>query len=194
MNITKVNLKDLIHAEYNPRKSLTPADAEYQKIKRSIEEFGYVDPIIINSDNTIIGGHQRATVLKDLGYEEIDAVMVDLDKTKEKALNIALNKISGEWDLDKLAEVMAELEKELDATITGFDEEQIQGLIDQINEIVDLDIAEDDFNADAALEEIEEPITKPGDVIILGEHRLLCGDATKQEDYKKLLGGGQCID
>ena len=190
MNITKVNLKDLIHAEYNPRKSLTPADAEYQKIKRSIEEFGYVDPIIINFDNTIIGGHQRATVLKDLGYEEIDAVMVDLDKTKEKALNIALNKISGEWDLDKLAEVMAELEKELDATITGFDEEQIQGLIDQINEIADLDIAEDDFNADAALEEIEEPITKPGDVIILGEHRLLCGDATKQEDYKKLLGGG----
>lgn len=112
-----------------------------------------------------------------------------MDKSKEKALNIALNKISGEWDLDKLAEVMAELEKELDATITGFDEEQIQGLIDQINEIADLDITEDDFNADAALEEITEPETKPGDIYILGEHRLLCGDATKQEDYKKLLGG-----
>lgn len=185
MNIIKIKLEDLVYAEYNPRKALTPADAEYQKIKRSIEEFGYVDPIIINSDKTIIGGHQRATVLKDLGYEEVEAVIVDLDKTKEKALNIALNKISGEWDLDKLAEVMAELEKELDATITGFDEEQIQGLINQINEIADLDIAEDDFNADAALEEITEPETKPGDIYILGEHRLLCGDATKQEDYKK---------
>lgn len=189
MNIIKIKLEDLVYAEYNPRKALTPADAEYQKIKRSIEEFGYVDPIIINSDKTIIGGHQRATVLKDSGYEEVEAVIVDLDKSKEKALNIALNKISGEWDLDKLAEVMAELEKELDATITGFDEEQIQGLIDQINEIADLDITEDDFNADAALEEITEPETKPGDIYILGEHRLLCGDATKQEDYKKLLGG-----
>lgn len=193
MNIIKIKLEDLVYAEYNPRKALTPADAEYQKIKRSIEEFGYVDPIIINSDKTIIGGHQRATVLKDSGYEEVEAVIVDLDKSKEKALNIALNKISGEWDLDKLAEVMAELEKELDATITGFDEEQIQGLIDQINEIADLDITEDDFNADAALEEITEPETKPGDIYILGEHRLLCGDATKQEDYKKLLGG-QFID
>ncbi len=189
MNIIKIKLEDLVYAEYNPRKALTPADAEYQKIKRSIEEFGYVDPIIINSDKTIIGGHQRATVLKDSGYEEVEAVIVDLDKSKEKALNIALNKISGEWDLDKLAEVMAELEKELDATITGFDEEQIQGLIDQINEIADLDITEDDFNADAALEEITEPETKPGDIYILGEHRLICGDATKLEDYKKLLGG-----
>ena len=135
MNIIKVKLQDLVYAEYNPRKALAPADPEYQKIKRSIQEFGYVDPIIINSDNTIIGGHQRATVLKDLGYEEVEAVIIDLDKTKEKSLNIALNKISGEWDFDKLAEVMAEIEKELDATITGFDEEQIQGLINQINEI-----------------------------------------------------------
>lgn len=189
MNIAKVKLKDLIYASYNPRKALAPQDPEYQKIKRSIEEFGYVDPIIINYDNTIIGGHQRATVLKDLGYEEIEAVIVDLDKTKEKALNIALNKITGEWDMQKLAEVMAELERELDATITGFDEEQIQGLIDQINEIADLNIEEDNFNTDEALEEIEEPITQPGDIYILGEHRLICGDATKPENYKKLLGG-----
>lgn len=189
MNIAKVNLKDLTYAEYNPRKALTPADPEYQKIKRSIEEFGYVDPIIINSDNTIIGGHQRATVLKDLGYEEIEAVIVELDKTKEKALNIALNKITGEWDLDKLAALLEEIQGEIDAIVTGFDEEQIQGLIDQINEIADLDIAEDDFNTEDALEEIEEPETKPGDIYILGEHRLICGDATKLEDYKKLLGG-----
>ena len=95
-------LADLKAAEYNPRKALTPDDAEYQKIRRSIEEFGYVDPIIINEDGTIIGGHQRATVLKDLGYQEVDVVVVALDKQREKALNIALNKITGEWDEVKL--------------------------------------------------------------------------------------------
>ena len=190
MDIKKIKLDDLIYAEYNPRKSLTQSDPEYKKIKRSIEKFGYVDPIIINSDNTIIGGHQRATVLSDLGYDEIEAVIVDLNKADEKALNIALNKISGEWDMEKLAEVMAELEKELDATITGFDEEQIQGLIDQINEIAAQEPKEDNFDVDDALEEIEEPITQPGDVWILGNHRLLCGDATKPEDYQKLLNGG----
>lgn len=89
-------LVDLKAAEYNPRKALTPDDAEYQKIRRSIEEFGYVDPIIINEDGTIIGGHQRATVLKDLGYQEVDVVVVALDKQREKALNIALNKITGD--------------------------------------------------------------------------------------------------
>lgn len=93
-------LADLKAAEYNPRKALTPDDAEYQKIRRSIEEFGYVDPIIINEDGTIIGGHQRATVLKDLGYQEVDVVVVALDKQREKALNIALNKISTRMDAE----------------------------------------------------------------------------------------------
>lgn len=186
MNIKKIKLNDLIYADYNPRKALTPGDPEYKKIKRSIEQFGYVDPIIINSDNTIIGGHQRATVLSDLGYDEIEAVIVDLDKSEEKALNIALNKISGEWDMEKLAEVMAELEKELDATITGFDEEQIQGLIDQINEIAAQETEEDNFNVEDALEEIEEPVTQPGDLWIIGEHRLLCGDSTDAQTIKRL--------
>ena len=99
-------LADLKAAEYNPRKALTPDDAEYQKIRRSIEEFGYVDPIIINEDGTIIGGHQRATVLKDLGYQEVDVVVVALDKQREKALNIALNKITGEWDEVKLKDLL----------------------------------------------------------------------------------------
>jgi len=104
-------LADLKAAEYNPRKALTPDDAEYQKIRRSIEEFGYVDPIIINEDGTIIGGHQRATVLKDLGYQEVDVVVVALDKQREKALNIALNKITGEWDEVKLKDLLLDLLK-----------------------------------------------------------------------------------
>ena len=114
-------LAGLKAAEYNPRKALTPDDAEYQKIRRSIEEFGYVDPIIINEDGTIIGGHQRATVLKDLGYQEVDVVVVALDKQREKALNIALNKITGEWDEVKLKDLLLDLDLgDYDISLTGF--------------------------------------------------------------------------
>ena len=94
MNIEKRKIEDLIPAEYNPRKQLKPGDAEYEKIKNSLLHFGYVDPIIINNDGTIIGGHQRATVMKDLGHTEVECVVVDLSKEDEKALNIALNKIN----------------------------------------------------------------------------------------------------
>ena len=97
MNFQMIEIEKLKPANYNPRKDLKPEDEEYQKIKKSILEFGYVDPIIANADMTVIGGHQRLKVLKDLGYKEIECIVVDLDKNKEKALNIALNKITGEW-------------------------------------------------------------------------------------------------
>ena len=83
-------------AAYNPRKTLKAGDKEYEKIKNSILEFGYVEPIIVNYDMTVIGGHQRLTVLKDLGYTEVQCVVVHIeDEHKVKALNIALNKITG---------------------------------------------------------------------------------------------------
>ena len=92
MEITKVHVDELNNAVYNPRKDLKPTDAEYIKLKNSIEHFGYVDPIIVNKNgNIVVGGHQRLKVLKDLGYKEIDVVYVELNKTDEKALNIALN-------------------------------------------------------------------------------------------------------
>ena len=106
MKFEKVNIGDLQEASYNPRKKLKPSDTEYQKIKRSIEEFGYVEPIIVNNDNTIIGGHQRLSVLKELGYKEIDVVKINVNKDDEKALNVALNKISGEWDIDMLSDLL----------------------------------------------------------------------------------------
>ena len=93
MEFKKVRIADLVPTSYNPRKKLKPGDKEYEKIKNSIQEFGYVEPVIVNSDMTIIGGHQRVTVLSDLGYEEIDCIVIDIDKNKEKALNIALNKM-----------------------------------------------------------------------------------------------------
>lgn len=186
MNIEKRLITDLTPAEYNPRKRLTPADAEYIKIQRSLQEFGYVDPIIINADNTIIGGHQRASVMKELGYKEIDVVVVNLDKVQEKALNIALNKISGEWDFEKLEALLAELQQEMDATVTGFDDEEINEMLQKIDT---LDADEDGFKAEEAFEDVEEPISQPGDIYQLGRHRLMCGDSTKAADIIMLMDG-----
>lgn len=126
MNIQTRKLADLRPAAYNPRRKLQPGEPEYEKIARSIEEFGYCDPIIINQDGTIIGGHQRATVLKALGYKEADVIVLDLSKPDEKALNIALNKIGGQWDMEKLREVLGELSlSNLDVTATGYSENEI---------------------------------------------------------------------
>ena len=111
MELKKQKIGDLKIATYNPRKELNEKDKEYQKIKNSIIEFGYVAPIIINADKTVISGHQRIKVLKDLGYEEIDCIVVNFDKNKEKLLNIALNKISGEWDYQRLESIFNELDE-----------------------------------------------------------------------------------
>lgn len=183
MNIQKIEIGKLKPADYNPRKDLKPEDEEYQKIKKSIIEFGYVDPIIVNTDMTVIGGHQRLKVLKDLGYTVIECNMVDLDKNKEKALNIALNKITGEWDNKKLEELIAELkEADIDMDITGFSFDEVDDILKDIT-----GSKEDDFDLDQALNDIEEPTTKPGDVWLLGKHRLMCGDSTKKEDVMHLM-------
>lgn len=184
----KRKLNELVAADYNPRKALTPEDSEYQKIKRSIEEFGYVDPIIINEDGTIIGGHQRCTVLKDLGYEEADVVVVSLDKQREKALNIALNKITGEWDELKLKDLLLDLDLgDYDISLTGFEQEDLAELVDNL--AVEPEAMDDDFDGEAVLEDIVEPKTKLGDVWKLGRHRLMCGDSTSQEDVATLMKG-----
>lgn len=138
MEMKKYYINDLIPATYNPRKQLTPEDKEYQKIKKSIQEFGYVEPIIINKDKTIIGGHQRLNVLRDLGYTDIDVIEIDIDKTKEKALNVALNKISGEWDIDKLGLLLNELKTDnFDLDITGFDADELDGILFNVDELDD---------------------------------------------------------
>ncbi len=183
MNIQKISIEKLKPAEYNPRKDLKPEDEEYQKIKKSLIEFGYVAPVIVNSDMTVIGGHQRLKVLKELGYTEIECNVVDLDKAKEKALNIALNKITGEWDNTKLEELLAELkETDIDMDMTGFSFDEVDNMLKDIT-----GSKEDDFDLDQALNEIEEPISKPGDVWILGRHRLMCGNSTQKEDVMHLM-------
>ncbi len=183
MNIQKIKIENLKPAEYNPRKDLKPEDEEYQKIKKSITEFGYVAPVIVNSNMTVIGGHQRLKVLKELGYTEVECVVVDLDQKKEKALNIALNKISGDWDNDKLEELLAELKQtDIDMDITGFSFDEVDEILKDIT-----GSKEDDFDLDQALDEIEEPISKRGNVWILGKNRLMCGDSTQKEDVIHLM-------
>ena len=185
MNLRKIKIADLVPASYNPRKALKPGDKEYEKIKRSIEEFGYCEPIIVNSDMTIIGGHQRVTVLKDLGYTEIDCIVIDIDKTKERALNIALNKITGEWNKELLADLIAELQdSDFDVTFTGFDPPEIEQLM---NSVHDKEIVEDEFDIDAQLQ--QPTVTREGDLWLLGEHRLVCGDSTLPETYDLLMAG-----
>ena len=134
MIIERRRLADLKPAEYNPRIDLQPGNPEYEKIKRSVVEFGMVDPIIVNQDGTIIGGHQRYKVLQDLGETEADVSVVNLDKDREKALNIALNKTGGNWDEDKLKELIGEIDLSgLDATLTGFDGDALKELIGDIS-------------------------------------------------------------
>ena len=165
-------------AAYNPRKKLKAGDKEYEKIKNSILEFGYVEPIIINSDMTIIGGHQRATVLSDLGYTEVECIVVDIDKTKEKALNIALNKITGAWNEQLLADLLVDLQSvDFNTDLTGFEAPEIEQLFSKVH---NKDIKEDDFDVEEELK--NPPISQTGDIWILGRHRVICGDSTHTQN------------
>ncbi len=189
MDIQKIHIDKLTAAKYNPRVELKAGDKEYEKLKRSIQEFGFVEPIIWNKNTgNVVGGHQRLTVLKDLGETQIDCVVVNLDEQREKALNVALNKVQGLWDDNKLAELLSDLEaSSFDVTMTGFEAAEVDELL---NSFYAKEAVEDNFDEAKALEEIKAKgtLTKRGDLWQLGEHLLLCGDSTKEEDVKQVLG------
>ena len=172
-------------AEYNPRKKLKKGDKEYKKIQDSIEEFGFADPLVINSDMTIIGGHQRLTVSQDLGYTEVPCAVVDIDKVREKALNIALNKITGAWDDDLLAKLLEDIgNSNFDLGKTGFEPPEIGQLF---NKVHDKQVKEDNFDIDS---ELKQPVfSKLGDLWLIGKHRVICGDSTDEEVYTRLMDG-----
>lgn len=173
MEVKKIEVNKLKFADYNPRIKLKQGDSEYEKLKRSIETYGYIEPIIYNEKTgNIVGGNQRLQVLIDLGCTEVDCVIVNLSLNDEKSLNIALNKISGDWDIKKLEDLLNELKvNDYDLTLTGFDSHEL-------NELLYSDIIFE--NIEEKLPEIdsENIITKTGDIWQLGEHRLLCGDCT----------------
>ena len=172
------SISDLIFAEYNPRE-LTKD--QHQDLKDSITRFGLVDPLIVNihkeRKNILVGGHQRLRIAKELGYKSVSCVEVELTPEKEKELNVRLNKNTGQWDWDALAnhfDVGELLEWGFSEDELQFTEPDVQGLTD-----------------DDDVPEVEETITQQGDLWILGEHRLLCGDATKKEDVEQLMDGNK---
>ena len=186
MNIQKISVDQLKPAKYNPRKDLKPGDPAYEKIRRSLHEFGYVDPVIWNEvTGNIVGGHQRYKVLVAEGATEIDCVVVHIEnKQEEKALNIALNKAVGEWEPVALADLLSDLKiSGYDLDITGFDAAEVDDLFSQVH---DKDVHDDGCDIDP--EQIE-PFVQFGDIWMLGKHRMMCGDATSEEDVVRLMDG-----
>jgi len=182
--IEMVEISELKFAEYNPRRALT--GTERRQLAKSLTSFGAVDPAVINHDGTIVGGHQRIDVATELGWERFPCVRISLDKTKERQLNLALNKIHGDWELDKLAALIQELSEqaEVDLDASGFDAAELDALIARARANAGL------VSPDEVPDPPPKPATRPGDIWLLGKHhRLACGDATNADDVARLLAG-----
>ena len=186
MLMEKKKTADLLPADYNPRKDLKPGDPEYEKLKRSMETFGLVQPVIWNkTTGRVVGGHQRLKVLIDMGITETECVIVELDEDSEKALNIALNKIGGDWDKDKLTLLLSELqESDFGISLTGFDMAEYDALC---KDTLKAEIKDDDYDVET---ELKKPsFSRKGDRWTLGKHTLICGDSTKAETFENLMKG-----
>ena len=192
MQIESIPIERINPAAYNPRIDLQPGDLDYDRLQRSMDEFGFVEPLVWNRrTGNLVGGHQRLKILAGRGVGCVEVSVVDLPLEREQALNVALNKIGGDWDERKLADLLTGLAQipDFDVSLTGFDSTEITHLLDRLEALGD----EDDFDLADALEAAESkpPVTAPGELIELGRHRLLCGDAAKPEDVERLLEGGK---
>ena len=186
MNLQRISVDKLKPAKYNPRKDLKPGDPAYEKIKRSLHDFGYVDPVIWNEvTGNIVGGHQRYKVLKAEGVTEIDCVVVHIENPQdEKALNVALNKAVGEWEPKALADLLQDLQLSgYDVGATGFDAAEVDDLFSKVH---DKNVKDDDCDIDP---EAMQPFVQPGDVWTLGRHRMVCGDSTNPDHVDLLMDG-----
>lgn len=135
--VQEIKVTELNAAPYNPRVTLEPGMVEWEKIRNSIEEFGNVEPIVWNKrTGNVVGGHQRLSVLKSMGYETVPCSVVDLDENEEKLLNLALNKIKGQWDYDKLEDILRGFDYEV-ATASGFSAEEIAVILANNEDLLD---------------------------------------------------------
>ncbi len=189
IQIRRISVQAIKAAAYNPRVDLQPGDDDYEKLKRSLDEFGCVEPLVWNErSGNLVGGHQRFKVLIASGANDVEVSVVDLSPEKEKALNIALNKIQGDWDKPRLTALLEELSAlpDFDVSLTGFDDVEIGQLLDRFGNVSS---GEDGFDlADALDAAADRPVvTQAGELIELGSHRLLCGDSAKPEDVQRLL-------
>jgi DNA modification methylase len=171
-------------------------EAEMHKLVRSIEAFGLVEPLVVRrSDNLVIGGHQRLEAAKALGMTKVPVVYVEIGDAQAKALNLALNKIRGEFDLPKLGELLDELRElpDFDVTLSGFDDGEIDELLAELEHQQPVEAFDESFDAEGAMAEAEQQTgpsrVHPGEVWQLGRHRLLCGDATDAAAWERLMEG-----
>lgn len=146
MQIERKKISDLNRAAYNPRSDLIPGDSEYESLRRSISTYGLLIPVIWNKrTNNVVGGHQRLTVLENEGETEVDVSVVDLNPIQERQLNVALNKIEGGWDEEKLGALLEELGD--DATLTGFNQQEIDSLTNDIDSLIDESTVDEELQA-----------------------------------------------
>lgn len=199
MKLETVNINDLISPDYNPR-TITPEAME--SLKTSLKEFDYIDPIIVNKHNMhIVGGNQRYLALKSMGWTELPVIFIDEpDINREKAINIRLNNSSGQWDNEALENILEELElEEFNVELTGFNLDELIIDLDNEYEITETEYTETeepstsnaDLTKDITEDEYEEDkietTIQHGDLFKLGEHYLICGDATIQQEIEELL-------
>lgn len=187
LEIQEVETSALIQkaAPYNPRRM---SDHDLQALRRSMRFFGTVEPIVVNRrSDRIVGGHQRVRAAQAEGIVSLPVVYVDLDEPSEKQLNLALNRIHGEWNPEALEAVLRDLQQVgADLDLVGFTTEELDELLRGS------DGPQDGLtDPDAVPEPPDEPQTQRGDLILLGEHRLLCGDSGNPEDLAKLLDGAR---
>ena len=146
MQIERKKISDLNRAAYNPRIDLIPGDSEYESLRRSISTYGLLIPVIWNKrTNNVVGGHQRLTVLENEGETEVDVSVVDHNPIQERQLNVALNKIEGGWDEEKLGALLEELGD--DATLTGFNQQEIDSLTNDIDSLIDESTVDEELQA-----------------------------------------------
>lgn len=180
-----IDIDELIPYANNAR---THSKDQINKLRSSLREFGFINPILIDKDYNILAGHGRVMAAREEGIKEVPCVLVEhLTEAQKKAYILADNRLAMDagWDDEMLALELENLkELDFDMDLTGFDAAEIDELFSNIH---DKDVQDDDFDVDAAL--AEEPISKQGDIWLLGRHRLICGDSTKAEIYEKLMEG-----
>ena len=191
--VVHVPIGDLRPDPANPRRI---SDAELDSLTRSIRQFGFVDPVIARrEDKSVIGGHQRLLAARRLGLASVPVILLDLSGDQARLLNLALNKISGSWDEELLARLLAELDAapEVDLSLSGFDDDEIAKLL-KLLDARDKRERIEHFDPDAALNAAQaNPLAQPGDLWSLGDHRLLCGDSTDVRAVGRLFGSEKAM-
>ena len=191
IKMQRIPVDKLIPAEYHTRTDLQAGDIPYEQLLRSIEDFGYIDPIIWNRrTGKIVGGHQRFKVLKHLGASEIDCAVIGEDEVREAVINIMLNKITGSWCMPKLASEFTRIEGAgFNLDVTGWSLKERDGVYQEANRIANQIKGEGENPAEEIVEVEAVPFTKRGDIWCLGNHRLMCGDSTEPADVAVLMDG-----